>query len=767
MSEDMDEIWQLFADDGGQSLNTVEEILLFLKENPTGQADIAALFRAMHTFKGNSRVLGLGVIELRAHLAEDLIGLVRDDGVAFSPEMVELLLETADSLRGMLERTLVSHRDADEAATSDLAARMRATFDRCKGREAAETVAETAPELEAEPAPEPEPKPEKAAPPHAAEAIVFEPARELSLAEDPMYRSVFSDMARETLREMRQAMEAFHSDPNAVRAALAKEAEQLRFAADQIGMREWLDALAAFLALEEPSIEQAQCVIGRLTAKFERDLGADDTEAKRENLSADSVAATRDPVRVFFNSLEPILASIAEADGRLTRGEAVDADDLDRLVDAIKALSEPLGFARLAGVADGLPLANSDLTRFRRVKFKFYEELASIADYCLVDREGMQVCPLAALRSWCAEGASKILADLGNALDQLRLGENSAEHCARIGELMRLIFHACHHYKMEMAANLSMSLLDLFARAENGEMPADPLLQHITRSFVAAMELVFNAANAGGRPDMAAIEALFQEAASATFASSSHIEARLGLPKSFHNVLSPESVKLSLAAMEAGHRFYIVRANLNLDEKLAGKFLSWIRAGAATVISNVTVFEGDVTLFDFLLSYPLDEAALAEAIAMLDPAGDLLKIEMALTDRDADERSVAAAENGAAWSHAGKEEAEGVLTKGLPAQDTTSAVMLELIGAIVTGQAIVRHSLGELAEDDLAAAPSRSNSVEPGAMEPRSRAGVPLFGWRGRKDRGANTGRIARRQPASSACRRRQSPCTTVRPRCC
>ena len=36
-----------------------------------------------------------------------------------------------------------------------------------------------------------------------------------------------------------------------------------------------------------------------------------------------------------------------------------------------------------------------------------------------------------------------------------------------------------------------------------------------------------------------------------------------------------------------------------------------------------------------------------------------------------------------------------------PAQDTMSGVMLESIGAIVTGQAIVRHSLAELAEDDL------------------------------------------------------------------
>ena len=197
-----------------QSLDTIEEILLFLKENPTGQADIGALFRAMHTFKGNSASWVSRIIESRAHLAEDLIGLVRDDGVALCPEMVELLLETADVLRVMLEGTLVSRRDADEAASSDLAARMRATFDRCKAAEAeeyrepepepeAESQAKPAPEPEPAPAPEPEPEPEaeavEAAPPRAPEAIVFEPVRKSSLAEDAMYRDIFSFMAQNAL----------------------------------------------------------------------------------------------------------------------------------------------------------------------------------------------------------------------------------------------------------------------------------------------------------------------------------------------------------------------------------------------------------------------------------------------------------------------------------------------------------------------------------------------------------------------------------------
>ena len=107
---------------------------------------------------------------------------------------------------------------------------------------------------------------------------------------------------------------------------------------------------------------------------------------------------------------------------RLERGEAIDGVELQILTLKVKALGEPLGFVRLAGVAEGWPSANSDLDAFRRVKFQFYEELASIADAGLVDRDSMRIWPLAILRAWCAEGASKILLELSKALDQLRSG---------------------------------------------------------------------------------------------------------------------------------------------------------------------------------------------------------------------------------------------------------------------------------------------------------------------------------------------------------
>ncbi|MFD1808788.1 Hpt domain-containing protein [Gemmobacter lanyuensis] len=82
MEDEMDEIWALYADDGQQALDAMETALDALAgcDKSAEESHISALFRAVHTFKGNSRVLGLAVVESRAHLAEDLIGLVRDQG---------------------------------------------------------------------------------------------------------------------------------------------------------------------------------------------------------------------------------------------------------------------------------------------------------------------------------------------------------------------------------------------------------------------------------------------------------------------------------------------------------------------------------------------------------------------------------------------------------------------------------------------------------------------------------------------------------------
>ena len=593
MSDELTEIWDLYLDDGSQSLDTIEGVLTASREEAAKPEAIASLFRAMHTFKGNSRVLGLQVIESRAHLAEDLIGLVRDEGVPLDGEMVELLLEAADALRGMMEQAQANRQDVAEDPTADLVARMGDKLQRCRQGEGGESVS---------PPPEPE----------FNDAVVFDSAPSNNLAADPLYRQIFADMARDSLQLLAQTFTHYPTDTAANHSAIVAEAERLRFAAEQIGLESWSRLLGELLTAPSTAEEVLHQGLASLQELFQQDFG-------------------------------PLSSSTAVAE---------------------EVQSEPLEVA--------------------------------------VEKPAMGETEEGVLRLACAQGVFETLLALGNALEEIHHHQAVPTHCQEVDGLLHQIYRACCYYGMDTAAHLTMALVDLFARIRSGQMEADGLLIHIVKSFIAAMERVFEVASVGNEPDMAAVEALFQEAAGVAFSAggtvpSSVIETRLGLPRSFHKVLTPESVNSALGALETGQHFYIVRVDLNRDETVAGQFLEWINTGAATVISNTTVFEGDSTLFDFLLASPLDTGDLSEALATLDPAGTLIHLEIALIDR-----KKGGGEEEKNYSQSGSKELLEEEERTRPRHETLSGSMLEAIGEIVTGQAMLRHTLAELAEEDLA-----------------------------------------------------------------
>lgn len=708
MTDEMQEVWDLYADDGGRSLDIVEESLQSLRDEPGDEVVLAALFRAMHTFKGNSRVLGLATVESRAHYAEDLIGLVRDEGVPLDTEIIDLLLETSDVLRLMMEETLASRRDAEAASTEALAARLKDKFERCRSAKAAapaEPSRDTLPAATASAAEDA--GPEDAVGAMAADdtgageeaevpsAIIFEPAPRNNLMGDPVYREVFIDMTRDVLRDMRNALANAGDVPHGPFARMALEADQLRFAAEQMGLDDWIAVLQQFAGLD--SLDRAEALVAELEAMLARDFAPPAKAAPAEPAATSTESSTTsDPVRRFFDAVEPLLSPLSAICGDKAAGAPFDQAELEGFVKQFSDLAAEQGFVRLQEILQRIG-SETDRDRFRRLEFQLYEELSSIQSVVLIDAEGLGFSAARILQNWCADKAFDSLLDLTKLIDRLKREADVEETCVAIIELMRHVYYACHHYGMETAAHLSMSLVDLFARIRQGEMQVDPILLHIARSYVAAMEMVFDAAAMGDVPDMLAIEKLFEEAATVTFsasgvASASSIEARLGLPKSFHKVLTPESIKTAVVGLERGDHFYIIRGDLNADEDVAGHFLSWIESGTARVISNVTVFERDITLFDFLVCSPLPEAALVEALAGMNPDGRILRLEMLLLDR----KQIGAGDKGDA--------AGEVAARGPAAQDTISSSMLESIGEIVTGQAMVHHMLSRLVDEDLTAA---------------------------------------------------------------
>lgn len=688
MSDEMDEIWALFADDGSQAMDAMETALLALDGAPEAEqsSHVGALFRAVHTFKGNSRVLGLGVVESRAHLAEDLIGLIRDQGVPLDAEIHALLLETGDRLRSMLEATAATHADVDPAETEDLMERLRDKIARCtpasgqdedtiEDWETAPAEVQAMPEPDARPEPDPVPEPEPApvAEPQSAHPA-SKPGAPTRLADDPTYRAIFDSMVTDTLSRLRKHVDAGTPAPS------RRVIGDLDHAAKQLGLDEWSARLCAYPA--DPSMDDVLTIISTIEG-----LNGSATVA-----AAPQPAAPSANVDGFFAQMAAPLSTVARLGLNFSTGEDPDPAVLAEVTGKIVSIADAAGYVRVSAAAADLTSAVTPVL-YRRTELRLYEELASVEAVLGEDTSDAELSPAALLASWSADHVFDTLDELEAVLDRMRQGGDLDVGQEALERLVRLIHHACRHYGLETASQLAMSLLDLFGRGHARGQAPDAILMRISRGFVDTLELVFDALRAGEAPDTQRLEQLFAEASEAGFTgagvmTATAIERKLGLPSEFHRVLSPESTRTAAEAMAAGHSFHILRADVNSDNDLAEALFGFIGSGKIKAITNVTVFRGQDTLFDFLISTSLDESDLSESLARLDPGGKRLVLTRNLTP--VDDTAPEEAESSAA-------DRTGDITVGTD----LSAGVLERIGEIAAGQAMVHGIIAELAENDL------------------------------------------------------------------
>jgi two-component system chemotaxis sensor kinase CheA len=126
-------LWQEFAVETDEHLLGLEPLLVRLGTAEAEPDDIARLFRAVHSLKGLARAMALYGMEAVAHRAENLLGLVRDGGVAITESMLDGLLEAVDTLRGLREAAVGERQDA--AAPPALLQRLDALFEAAGGSE--------------------------------------------------------------------------------------------------------------------------------------------------------------------------------------------------------------------------------------------------------------------------------------------------------------------------------------------------------------------------------------------------------------------------------------------------------------------------------------------------------------------------------------------------------------------------------------------------------------------------------------------------------
>jgi two-component system, chemotaxis family, sensor kinase CheA len=135
MNEFVQTLWQEFAAESDEHLAVLEPLLVRLGSAEGEAGDVARLFRGFHSLKGLARAMALYGMEAVAHRAENLLGLVRDSGVAMSEPMLDGLLEAVDSLKGLRDAAVENRADA--AAPAALLQKLDALFEAAGGSEAA------------------------------------------------------------------------------------------------------------------------------------------------------------------------------------------------------------------------------------------------------------------------------------------------------------------------------------------------------------------------------------------------------------------------------------------------------------------------------------------------------------------------------------------------------------------------------------------------------------------------------------------------------
>ena len=109
-----DEIIKEFLVESSENLDQLDQDFIELEKNPASKELLSRIFRAIHTVKGTSGVLGFPKLESVAHVGENLLSLLRDGEMKLDPELISGLLAMVDAIREMLRQIEASANDGDK-----------------------------------------------------------------------------------------------------------------------------------------------------------------------------------------------------------------------------------------------------------------------------------------------------------------------------------------------------------------------------------------------------------------------------------------------------------------------------------------------------------------------------------------------------------------------------------------------------------------------------------------------------------------------------
>jgi two-component system chemotaxis sensor kinase CheA len=108
-----DQILDEFLLEAGEIFDQLDLDFVQLEQTPEDKKLIGNIFRAMHTLKGSSGFFAFHRLEKVAHAGESLLSKLRDGVFTLNEEMTDVLLETSDRLRAIVDGVRKQRREPE------------------------------------------------------------------------------------------------------------------------------------------------------------------------------------------------------------------------------------------------------------------------------------------------------------------------------------------------------------------------------------------------------------------------------------------------------------------------------------------------------------------------------------------------------------------------------------------------------------------------------------------------------------------------------
>ncbi len=115
----MDEIIQEFLIESSELIEQLDADLVTLEENPDDFDLLNRIFRAAHTIKGGSGFLGFTQVSQLTHHMEDVLNKLRKGEMRVSPAIMDVILESVDKLRLLLDEIKEGQSGSVETASTE------------------------------------------------------------------------------------------------------------------------------------------------------------------------------------------------------------------------------------------------------------------------------------------------------------------------------------------------------------------------------------------------------------------------------------------------------------------------------------------------------------------------------------------------------------------------------------------------------------------------------------------------------------------------